>query len=111
MREPPPKTTAQWVQAALEAEQMSRRDRVFTGRNQDLGERELRAPLKETIISTLSRTMRVHSQGQRVIYSPRGETILVVEMPEGGNQIEHGDHLHAAIRAEAAVVVVGKAQS
>lgn len=110
MRGPPPKTTAQWVQAALEVERATR-GRVFTGRSQDLRDDELRAPLKETIISTSSRTMRVHSQGQRVIYSPRGEAILIVEMPEGGNQIEHGDHLHAAIRPEAAVVVVGKAQS
>jgi len=109
MRGPPPRTTAQWVQAALEAVQIER-GRAFTGRSQDLRDDELRAPLKETIISTPGRTMRVHSEGRRVIYSPRGEAILVVEMPEGGNQIEHGDHLHAAIRPMAAVVV-GKAQS
>jgi len=106
----PPQTTAQWIQAALEAEKMSR-GRVFTGRNADLRDDELRAPLKETIISTSSRTMRVRSAGQRVIYSPRGEAILIVELPEGGNQIEHGDHLHAAIRPEAAAAVLGKAQS
>ena len=109
MRGPPPRTTAQWVHAALEAERATR-GRVFTGRNQDLRDDELRAPLKETIISTSSRTMRVHSTGQRTIYSPRGEPILVVEFPEGGNQIEHGDHLHAAIRPDAAAVL-GKAQS
>lgn len=111
----PPRTTAQWIAAAIEAEQLSRaeyrrRGRVFEGSGRALRDHELRAPLKETIISTLAGTMRVRSDGERVIYGPRGEKIRVVEFTEGGNQIEHGEHLHAVVRPPTAEVTSGKAQ-
>lgn len=114
MRGAPPRTTAQWIAAAIEVEQKTReeyrrRGRVYNGMRSGLRDHELRAPVTEKIISTVAGTMRVHSSGERVIYGPRGEAIRVVEFAEGGNQIEHGEHLHAVVRPESAVTS-GKAQ-
>ena len=60
----------------------------------------MRAPLKERTVFTGAGKQVVRSNGERTIYGPKGEPIRVVELPEGGNQIEHGDHLHAVVRRQ-----------
>lgn len=59
---------------------------------------EMRAPLKErTVFTTAGRSVQ-RAAGERIILGPNGQPIRVIENPDGGNQIEHGDHLHAVIR-------------
>lgn len=59
---------------------------------------KMRAPLKaRTMFGQAGRAV-IHSNGEGIIYAPDGTPIRVVENPEGGNQIEHGDHLHAVVR-------------
>ena len=104
----PPLTTADWVAAALEANSAisaRRRGRVYTGSARALRDDELRAALRESTVFTVAGRVHVRKPGERTILGPTGEAIRIVEVPEGGNQIEHGDHLHAAIRPEAAAVV------
>jgi hypothetical protein len=56
---------------------------------------------KRTMFTRAGRTV-VRSPGERIIFSPTGEKIRVTEIPgpeySGGNQVEHGDHLHAHVR-------------
>lgn len=40
----------------------------------------------------------IEKPGERVLRGPNGEPIRVIENPDGGTQIEHGDHLHAVLR-------------
>ena len=61
---------------------------------------KMRAPLREKTVFTPAGRTVLHSDGELIIYSPRGEPILVVEKPEGGTQVEHGDHLHAHVRPQ-----------
>jgi len=58
----------------------------------------MRAPVKERTQFTSAGRQVIRSAGERTIYGPKGEPIKVIELPEGGNQIEHGDHLHAVVR-------------
>ena len=59
----------------------------------------MRAQPKERIVSTVAGTTRVRSRGERILYAPDGVTkIRVIEEPDGGTHIEHGDHLHAVAR-------------
>jgi len=59
---------------------------------------KMRAPLKRrTQFGPAGRAV-IRSTGERIIYGPNGQPIRVIEHPEGGNQIEHGDHLHAVVR-------------
>lgn len=66
--------------------------------------RQMRAPLRERTTFTPAGRTVIHSNGERVLYAPDGTPIRVVEIPgpngSGGNQIEHGDHLHAHVRPE-----------
>ena len=64
----------------------------------------MRANLKERTVFTPSGRTTIHDRGERVILAPNGDKIRVVELPEGGNQVEHGDHLHAHIRAKPVTV-------
>ena len=59
---------------------------------------QMRAPLKERTVFGRSGRAVVRSSGEQVIYGPNGEPIRVIENPEGGTQIEHGDQLHAVVR-------------
>ena len=65
----------------------------------------LRAPLKSrTMFGPAGRAV-IRSKGERVIFGPDGQPVHVIELPEGGTQIEHDDergdyHLHAAIRPQ-----------
>lgn len=58
----------------------------------------MRAPLKQRTTFTQAGRSVQHSPGELVIYAPDGSAIRIVELPEGGNQIEHGDRLHAVVR-------------
>lgn len=66
---------------------------------------EMRAPLRQrrTVIGRAG-TFRSLEDGERVLTLPDGTRVRVIERadPEfgrsGGNQIEHGDHLHAVVR-------------
>jgi len=64
----------------------------------------MRAPLKQKFMSTVAGRVTLRRDGERVIYGPNGAPIRVVEKvnhadgSSGGNQIEHGDRLHAVIR-------------
>ena len=58
----------------------------------------LRAPLKQRTVFTRAGRSTLHRSGEQVIYGPNGQPVRVIEHPEGGNQIEHGDHLHAVVR-------------
>ena len=60
----------------------------------------MRAPLKRRTMFGPAGRQVLRSKGERVIYGPNGQPIRVVENPEGGNQIEHGDHLHAVVRPQ-----------
>lgn len=63
---------------------------------------QMRAPLRRsTTFTPAGRTVMRHS-GERVLYGPKGQPIRVVENPDGGTQIEHGDHLHAVVRPQPA---------
>jgi len=63
--------------------------------------RELRADLKsKTIFGRAGRAV-VHSNGERRLLAPNGEPFRVIELPEGGNQIETSNSLHANIRPKA----------
>lgn len=66
---------------------------------------ELRAQVRTKFVSTSAGNTHLTLQGERVILGPTGEKIRVVEMPTGGNIIEHGDHQHAAIRPRSAAVI------
>jgi hypothetical protein len=58
----------------------------------------MRAPLKErTQFGPAGRTV-IRSNGERVLYGPKGQPIRVIEDPLHGTQIEHGEHLHAVVR-------------
>ena len=58
----------------------------------------MRAPLKQrTQFGPAGRAV-IRSSGERVILGPNGQPIRVVEHPDGGTQVEHGEHLHAVIR-------------
>jgi len=65
----------------------------------------LRAPLKSrTMFGPAGRAV-IRSKGERVIFGPDGQPVHVIELPEGGTQIEHDDedgnyHLHANIRPQ-----------
>ena len=99
----PPRTTAEWVQAALEAERALRnRPRVMVD-NPFKG--ELRAKVKQKFVSGYGGKTHVAQAGERVIYGPTGERIRIIETTTGGNLIEHGDHQHAAIRPRSAAVI------
>ena len=60
----------------------------------------MRAPWKETIVSTSAATSRVHSEGTRTLYGPKGEPIKITEDLAHGTHIEHGDHLHCVVRPQ-----------
>ena len=60
--------------------------------------RQMRAELREATTFTPAGRTTLHRQGERVLLAPNGEPIRVIELPEGGNQVEHGDHLHAHVR-------------
>lgn len=61
--------------------------------------RTLRARRREATTFTPAGRTVIHKQGERIIYAPNGDPIRVLEMEDGnGNQVEHGDHLHAHIR-------------
>ncbi len=62
----------------------------------------MRAPLKEKTVFTSSGKSVIRSNGEKILYGPNGEPIRVIEDPEGGTQIEHGDHLHAVVRPQIA---------
>jgi hypothetical protein len=62
---------------------------------------------KSTVFTQAGRTV-VQKSGERVLYGPQGQPIRVVEDPEGGTQVEHGDHLHAVVRPG---VVTGRTRS
>jgi hypothetical protein len=103
----PPLTTADWVAAAIEAtsrDSARRRGRVYGGPARALRDDELRAALRTSTVFTVAGKIDVHKPGERVILGPSGEMIRVVEVPEGGNQIEHDEHLHAVIRPNSAAV-------
>lgn len=59
----------------------------------------MRAPLKEQTVSTSAGTTRIRKPGERILYGPKGQPIRVIELPEGGNIVEHGDQQHAHVRA------------
>jgi hypothetical protein len=59
---------------------------------------EMRAPLKRRTVFTSAGRSIVSSNGERVVRAPDGTLIRIVELESGGNQIEHGDHLHAVVR-------------
>ena len=59
---------------------------------------QMRAPLRHRTVFGPSGRAVIRSKGEQVIYGPNGEPIRVIEEPEGGTQIEHGDHLHAVMR-------------
>lgn len=61
---------------------------------------KMRAPLREATTFTPAGRTTLHRPGERIIFAPTGEPIRVIELPEGGNQVEHGDHLHAHVRAK-----------
>jgi hypothetical protein len=42
---------------------------------------------------------RVKHTGERVLYAPDGTPIRVQDHPYSGAQVEHGEHVHAAVRA------------
>lgn len=58
----------------------------------------MRAVPTEKIVSTSAGTMRVHGNGERVLYGPNGAAIRVIEDPERNTQVETDDRLHAVIR-------------
>lgn len=58
----------------------------------------MRAPLRERTIFGPAGRARVHLPGERMILSPTGEPIKIVEDELHGVQVEHGDHLHAVVR-------------
>jgi hypothetical protein len=62
---------------------------------------QMRAPLKQRTVFGQGGKTVVRSKGERILLGPNGQPIRVVEDPEGGTQIEHGDHLHAVIRPQA----------
>ena len=65
----------------------------------------MRAPLRQrrTIIGPAGR-FKPLEDGEQIIFGPDGTPIRIIERadPEhkrsSGNQIEHGDHLHAVVR-------------
>jgi hypothetical protein len=62
--------------------------------------RAMRAETRKATVFTSAGRAVVQRNGERIIYAPNAEKIRVVELPEGGNQVEHGDHLHAHVRAD-----------
>ena len=56
-------------------------------------------PKEKTMFTSAGRSVQ-RSDGERVIYGPKGQPIRVLEDPLSGTQIEHGDHLHAVIRPQ-----------
>jgi hypothetical protein len=59
---------------------------------------QMRAPLKQrTQFGPAGRAV-IRSNGERILYGPRGEKIRVIEDTLQGTHIEHGDHLHAVVR-------------
>ena len=64
--------------------------------------RRMRAPLKQATMFTVAGRQTLHRDGERVLFAPDGTPLRVIERHGpggGGNQIEHGDHLHAHVRA------------
>ena len=61
---------------------------------------ELRADLRErTIFGPAGRAV-VRYSGERRIVAPDGTPIKIIELPEGGNQIETDHSLHAHVRPQ-----------
>jgi hypothetical protein len=61
----------------------------------------MRAPLKEkTVIGPAGRCV-IRSQGERILFGPKGEKIRVIEDPSHNTQIEVGDQLHGVARPDA----------
>jgi hypothetical protein len=58
----------------------------------------MRANLRRKTVFTGAGRTEIRERGEAILYAPNGDKIRVVELPEGGNQVEHGDHLHAHIR-------------
>jgi len=61
---------------------------------------EMRAPLKKRTMFTVAGRSVQRSAGERIVYGPNGQPVRVVELPEGGNQIEQDDRLHAVVRPQ-----------
>ena len=60
--------------------------------------KELRTDLKErTMFGPAGRAV-LRSNGERRLFAPNGEPFRVIELPEGGNQIETANSLHAHVR-------------
>jgi len=59
---------------------------------------QMHAPVKQRTVFTQAGKVVVRSNGTKTLYGPNGQPIKVIEDPEGGTQIEHGDHLHAVVR-------------
>lgn len=59
---------------------------------------QMRAETRKTTVFGPAGRAVVQRPGERVLLAPDGTPIRVVELPEGGNQVEHGDHLHAHVR-------------
>lgn len=67
----------------------------------------MRAPLKHSTTFTPAGRTTLRHAGERVIYGPKGQPIRVVENPDGGTQVEHGDHLHAVVRPRTVTMKLG----
>jgi hypothetical protein len=57
------------------------------------------APLQETTVFGPAGRGIIRRPGERILYGPGGAPIRVIQLPAGGTQVEHGDHLHAHVRA------------
>ena len=71
--------------------------------------RQMRAPLRERTVFTQAGRGVVRSAGERTIYDSKGRPIRVIELPEGGNIIQHGndkgrgvEHQHVNVRPRTA---------
>lgn len=63
---------------------------------------QMRAPVKESKTFTVAGAVTIRKPGERILLAPDGTKLRVIENPgpgsSGGNQVEHGDHLHAHVR-------------
>ena len=58
--------------------------------------------MNHKIVSTAAGTTRVRVDTERRFSLPSGERVKLVTRPEGGTQVEHGEHLHAHVVANGA---------
>ena len=75
---------------------------------------KMRAPLRERTTFTPAGRSVMHSEGERILFGPKGQKIRVVQRPDGGVQVEHGneqgrgvEHQHAHVRPQCVTISFG----